>query len=238
MNPNPGTTTIPPITFNLRYPGQYADVESGLYYNYFRSYNSDTGGYPQADPIGLAGSWNKFSYVDGNPLPFTDTYGLLSVADIFPEDAPILAIGNAYGALAAYGIGKLTGNEALAREGMNGLQCTREATMDVLMIMLSMGRGAGKLNAPRGTLARGPGGEYLAHPGAVGPHSTIGTRIGSDGMPYRQGATFDGSGNFRGRTDVTNHGSPQRPGHTNPHHHPATGPASTGAPVPGPLPLF
>lgn len=29
--------------FNLRYPGQTADKESGLFYNYFRSYNAGTG---------------------------------------------------------------------------------------------------------------------------------------------------------------------------------------------------
>ncbi len=78
MNPNPGTTTIPPVTFNLRYPGQYADVESGLYYNYYRSYDSQNGGrYMQADPIGLAGGWNKFGYVRGNPLSKIDPVGLL-----------------------------------------------------------------------------------------------------------------------------------------------------------------
>lgn len=92
-------------------------------------------------------------------------------------------------------------------------------------------------NAPKSDLPRGPGGEYLPHPDAVGPHSTIGTRMGSDGNHYRQGATFDGNGNFRGRTDVTDHGSPHRPGHVNPHHHPATGPASTGSGVPGHLPF-
>ena len=86
MNPNPGTTTIPPVTFNLRYPGQYADVESGLNYNYFRSYSSDTGGYTQADPIGLDGEWNRFGYVKANPLRFSDFLGLQAAdANSYPE---------------------------------------------------------------------------------------------------------------------------------------------------------
>jgi hypothetical protein len=46
--------------------------------------------------------------------------------------------------------------------------------------------------------------------------------MGSDGEPYRQGATFDGNGNFRGRTDVTDHG---RTDHASPHHR-ATGAGS------------
>jgi len=32
-----------PFTFNLRYPGQYFDAESGLHYNYFRDYEPNTG---------------------------------------------------------------------------------------------------------------------------------------------------------------------------------------------------
>jgi RHS repeat-associated protein len=65
-----------PESFNLRYPGQYFDKESGLSYNYFRSYDSRTGRYTQADPIDLEGGWNRFGYVDGNPLLFIDPEGL------------------------------------------------------------------------------------------------------------------------------------------------------------------
>jgi RHS repeat-associated protein len=78
VNPNPGTTTTPAVTYNARYPGQYADKESGLNYNYFRTYNAETGRYTQSDPIGLEGGWNRFGYVNGNPLSLSDPEGLAS----------------------------------------------------------------------------------------------------------------------------------------------------------------
>lgn len=64
------------LEFNLRYPGQTVDKESGLFYNYFRSYSPTTGRYSQPDPIGLDGGWNQFGYVSGNPLKHTDPFGL------------------------------------------------------------------------------------------------------------------------------------------------------------------
>lgn len=80
--PNPGTTGISEVKFNLRYPGQYADEESGLFYNYFRSYDARTGRYSQPDPIGLDGGFNRQVYVDGNPLSFVDPEGLQSAAGV------------------------------------------------------------------------------------------------------------------------------------------------------------
>jgi RHS repeat-associated protein len=75
-NPTTGTTSIKAVVFNLRYPGQYADSESNLFYNYFRSYDPKTGRYPQPDPIGLNGGFNRFLYANGNPLKYTDALGL------------------------------------------------------------------------------------------------------------------------------------------------------------------
>ncbi|MDP9895027.1 RHS repeat-associated protein [Variovorax boronicumulans] len=77
--PNPGTTSVAAVKFNLRYPGQYADEESGLFYNYFRSYDARTGRYSQPDPIGLSGGWNRFGYVGENPLSYVDPKGLFKV---------------------------------------------------------------------------------------------------------------------------------------------------------------
>lgn len=63
------------LTYNLRFPGQYADQESGLYYNMNRYYNPSIGRYTQVDPIGLNGGINPYVYVDNNPVNAIDSRG-------------------------------------------------------------------------------------------------------------------------------------------------------------------
>ena len=68
--------TGPAAEFDLRFPGQYADDEAGVFYNYFRNYRPNQGRYDQGDPIGLGGGLNRFGYVGGSPLSTTDPFGL------------------------------------------------------------------------------------------------------------------------------------------------------------------
>jgi RHS repeat-associated protein len=58
-----------------RWPGQYADSETGLYYNRFRYYDPEEGLYLSPDPIGLAGGPRPFAYVE-NPTVASDPFGL------------------------------------------------------------------------------------------------------------------------------------------------------------------
>jgi RHS repeat-associated protein len=59
----------------LRFPGQYADPETGLHYNNHRYYDPSTGAYLTPDPLGLTPAPNPHHYVP-NPAILTDPLGL------------------------------------------------------------------------------------------------------------------------------------------------------------------
>jgi RHS repeat-associated protein len=74
-NPNPnGQGTF---VYNLRFPGQYHQAETGLNYNYFRDYDPQTGRYIESDPVGLGGGINLHAYVSNSPVNAADPTGLL-----------------------------------------------------------------------------------------------------------------------------------------------------------------
>ncbi|PUA28482.1 MAG: hypothetical protein B0W54_18740 [Cellvibrio sp. 79] len=59
----------------FRFPGQYEDSETGLYYNRFRYYDPVDGQYISQDPIRLAGGMQVYGYVN-DPTIYIDPLGL------------------------------------------------------------------------------------------------------------------------------------------------------------------
>jgi RHS repeat-associated protein len=70
--------------------GREWDVEMGIYYLRNRYYNPDIGKFIQDDPLGVTNDPNLSSYVDNNPINFSDPSGLLKL--IFDADRDIISV--------------------------------------------------------------------------------------------------------------------------------------------------
>ncbi|WP_435595984.1 RHS repeat-associated core domain-containing protein [Streptomyces albogriseolus] len=64
----------------LRFPGQYADAESQLHYNFMRYYDPVAATYISADPLGLDAGPHPRAYAS-NPLTWFDYLGLLTCSE-------------------------------------------------------------------------------------------------------------------------------------------------------------
>ncbi len=74
-----GKASIDPsstITNPLRFPGQYYDVETGFYYNFYRYYDIGISRYLRQDPFRSKSKDNLFAYVKNNPIGIRDPLGL------------------------------------------------------------------------------------------------------------------------------------------------------------------
>jgi RHS repeat-associated protein len=80
------------ITQNLRFPGQFSDVETGFNYNLNRDYMPNVGRYLQADPIGMNGGANSYLYVSGNPMVTIDPLGISGLLTIYSSGTTGLGI--------------------------------------------------------------------------------------------------------------------------------------------------
>jgi RHS repeat-associated protein len=74
---------------NLRFPGQYFQLETGLAYNWHRHYDPVTGRYIQPDPLRFVDGPSIYAYVGSSPFMRTDRMGLF--------DEGLKAVGNHLG---------------------------------------------------------------------------------------------------------------------------------------------
>lgn len=69
-----------PETMDIRFPGQWFQLETGLAYNWHRHYDATLGRYIQPDPLGLPALMtdgpSTFGYAKQNPLVYEDPLGL------------------------------------------------------------------------------------------------------------------------------------------------------------------
>jgi RHS repeat-associated protein len=77
--PNQNPQSLGTFIYNLRFPGMYYLPESGLFYNFFRTFDPATGRYLESDRLGLfGGSLSTYSYANNNPISNIDPFGLWS----------------------------------------------------------------------------------------------------------------------------------------------------------------
>jgi RHS repeat-associated protein len=65
-------------TLNLRFPGQYFLIESGLAYNWHRHYDPTLGRYTQPDPLEFVDGPSVYAYAWSAPTQYADPIGLAS----------------------------------------------------------------------------------------------------------------------------------------------------------------
>ncbi len=93
--PDENPASLGAFTYNLRFPGQIYDQETGKHYNANRDYDPAGGRYIQSDPIGLnGGQWSTYSYVGGQPTRYTDPKGLLLPALLIPLIGGSISLGD------------------------------------------------------------------------------------------------------------------------------------------------
>jgi RHS repeat-associated protein len=72
------TSPVGSIAQSLRFPGQYADAETGWNQNGFRDYVPSIGRYLESDPLGVAAGFNTYAYALDSPISHSDMHGLSS----------------------------------------------------------------------------------------------------------------------------------------------------------------
>jgi RHS repeat-associated protein len=161
LAPNQNPAGLGSFVYNLRFPGQYYQAETGLYYNYFRDYDPQTGRYVKSDPLGLRGGINSYAYVGGNPITNVDPLGLLGFGFIGGGDIEFgwgkgVAITKSSGAGVFFGCGSSQRFGAFTNSGSLSPSTPPDRTHTVFGASAGLGGGGFLTNASSASELLGP----------------------------------------------------------------------------------
>jgi RHS repeat-associated protein len=105
-------SVIGTFAYNLRFPGQYYDAETGLSQNWNRDYDPIVGRYVESDPAGLRAGVNTYTYVGSSPTEGIDPVGLITWRGAY-------AIGSAGPSKFGVGVGFVKGSFTLLSDCIN-----------------------------------------------------------------------------------------------------------------------
>lgn len=106
----------------MRFPGQYADQKSGLFYNWHRYYDPSNGRFISYDPVGLAGgSFSGYDYVNDNPVSYVDPNGLQGCIPVVVPPGVVTCVPAPTGAAGAGG-NSIEDSKKLAEQITRSLQ--------------------------------------------------------------------------------------------------------------------
>lgn len=141
------TVTVDQIGgLNLGFPGQYQDVETGLWVNGYRTYDDSIGRYLESDPFGLSGGLNTYTYASANPIGLIDPLGLYCLKEWQIKGVAGAVVGGAVGGLA----GSESGPGAAITAGVGALV---NGGLGVVDGLLSSGQFSGGTVGAMGAMA-------------------------------------------------------------------------------------
>jgi RHS repeat-associated protein len=79
--------------FDARFPGQWFQTETGLHYNWHRSYDPTLGRYTQPDPLGFVDGPSVYGYAGGSPQRYVDRDGRIAGVDDLVIGGGVIIVG-------------------------------------------------------------------------------------------------------------------------------------------------
>lgn len=214
-----GAQLMPAVQDGPGYTGHVQDAATGLVYMQQRYYDPMVGKMLSVDPVTAYGRgdmrhFNVYAYAFNNPYRFTDPDGR-SPDTIVDVSFTVYDGGRFLGAAMAWAHGKLSGNQALANEGWQGMKDTGGDLLLSGASVLIPGASAPML---RGGASAADAGQAIraGHNGVEGPTHVV-TRTTRAGEPAARITYPDGS-----VKDV----SPQRVKEFVPNTHPSAPPGT------------